>query len=160
MTADLLDELGALDVQDPDGDPSGIPAEDLSSATEVEEADDGTADPAVVERELCLERLRDYCELLQKAVRTADRDSLARAADLAALYADTAWVLDMPTPKRTSLRGRPVDPKSRSVSPPGPGSARGWQRARFTSSSGPTRSSRIVYAARKQCRPVSGLCVR
>lgn len=114
MTADILDELGALDVQDADADPSGISAEDLSSATEVEEADDGTADPAVLERELCLNRLRDYCELQQKAVRTADRDSLARAADLAALYEDKAWVNDLPPMKQRSRLGRPVDPAAQS----------------------------------------------
>ncbi len=114
MTADVLDKPGALDVHDVDGDPSGEPAEEVPPATTVEEAGDGTADPAVVEREHRLNRLRTYSELLQVAGRTTDRDSLARAADLAALYEDTAWVLDLATPKRTSVRGRPVDPKSRS----------------------------------------------
>ncbi|MGI9157301.1 MAG: hypothetical protein ACR2FG_11815, partial [Marmoricola sp.] len=52
--------------------------------------------------------------LLQEAARHTDRDSLARAADLAALYEEAAWVSEMPVVTRTSVRGRPVDPKSRS----------------------------------------------
>lgn len=114
MTADVLDELDAVDVQDANCDPCVIPAEDLSPVTEIESTGDGTADPAVLERELRLNRLRSYHELLEEAGRTTDRDSLARAADLAALYEDAAWVRDMPDLKRTSVRGRPVDRKSRS----------------------------------------------
>lgn len=114
MTADVLDELDAVDVQDADGDPSNTSDEEVPPATTVEEAGDGTVDPAFVEREHRLNRLRTYSELLQEAGRTTDRDSLARAADLAALYEDKAWVEDLPPVRQSSRLGRPVDPASQS----------------------------------------------
>jgi hypothetical protein len=61
-----------------------------------------------------IERLRGYREQLNRADQQADTGSLDRAADLAAIYADKRWVDELPAPKRTSFRGRPVDPEGRS----------------------------------------------
>ncbi|MGI8722597.1 MAG: hypothetical protein ACR2JG_10245, partial [Geodermatophilaceae bacterium] len=99
MNSDILKD----DVLDC-ADHSGTPAEEVPPATEVEETGDGTADPAGTGREQRLERLRDYRHLLQEAARHTDRDSLARAADLAALYEEAAWVSEMPVVTRTSVR--------------------------------------------------------
>ena len=59
-----------------------------------------------------LERIRAYREQLDRADRTADQNSLDRAADLELLYLSFTWVDDLPAPKRQAYRGRPVDPRS------------------------------------------------
>lgn len=64
------------------------------------------------EGELRLERLRAYREQLKEAGHWADRNSLARAADLVALYEAKDWVADVPEPTRPRSRGRPVEPES------------------------------------------------
>lgn len=60
-----------------------------------------------------LTRVRDFKEQLQRADRTADQNSLDRAADLELLYQSMRWVDEIPAPKNTIWRGRPVDPRSR-----------------------------------------------
>lgn len=76
--------------------------------------------PAVPERladgeyQARVERLRAYREQLDQADQQADTGSLDRAADLAAIYADKRWVDELPAPKKTSFRGRPIEPDSRS----------------------------------------------
>lgn len=60
-----------------------------------------------------LARIRDYKEQLQRADRTADQNSLDRARDLELLYQSMRWVDEVPAPKHTVWRGRPVDPRSR-----------------------------------------------
>lgn len=58
--------------------------------------------------EAALERLREYRERVTVADREADRDSLARAADLRMVYGRKRWLEEMPAPKRTHFRGRPI----------------------------------------------------
>jgi hypothetical protein len=64
-----------------------------------------------------LERVRAYAEKIRDGERTADQESLARAADLALLYEDKRWVAELAAegkaPKTKVFRGRPVDPESR-----------------------------------------------
>jgi hypothetical protein len=60
-----------------------------------------------------LSRVRDYKEQLQHADRQADQNSLDRARDLELLYQSMHWVDEVPAPKNTVWRGRPVDPQSR-----------------------------------------------
>jgi hypothetical protein len=79
---------------------------------------DVTPVPAVPERlddtdyQARVERLRGYREQLDRADQQADTGSLDRAADLAAIYADKRWVDELPAPKKTHHRGRPVEPDS------------------------------------------------
>src|SRR5215831_9416524 len=63
-------------------------------------------------REDALTRLRAFAKQQDDAAGIADRDSLARAADIAALYEDRSWVGELEPPKRRATRGRPVDPES------------------------------------------------
>lgn len=67
----------------------------------------------VTEEAAALERLRAYREQIQRADRQADQNSLDRAADLELLYQAKQWVDQLPAPKNTVWRGRPVDPQSR-----------------------------------------------
>lgn len=69
--------------------------------------------------EATLERLRSYVEQLEQAKehrgqadRTADANSLERAADLARVFTDKRWVDEVPYPKRRPGR-RGVKPDSR-----------------------------------------------
>jgi hypothetical protein len=64
------------------------------------------------DRDIILQRLRAFAEQQDAADKSADRDTLARAADLVALYEDKSWVGEMPPPKRGAVRSRPVDPES------------------------------------------------
>lgn len=69
----------------------------------------------IVEQEYqaAVQRLRDFVGQLAAADRTADQGSLDRAADLALIYEAKAWKDEVPAPKNTVWRGRPVDPDSR-----------------------------------------------
>lgn len=60
-----------------------------------------------------LARVAAYREQLQRADRQADQNSLDRARDLELLYQAMRWVDEVPAPKNTVWRGRPVDPRSR-----------------------------------------------
>lgn len=60
-----------------------------------------------------LARIAAYREQLERADRTADQNSLDRAADLEMIYEAMRWVDELPAPKNTVWRGRPVDPRSR-----------------------------------------------
>jgi hypothetical protein len=64
------------------------------------------------DRDLILKRLRVFAEEQKAAEQAADHDTLARAADIVALYEDKSWVGEMPAPKRGAVRSRPVDPES------------------------------------------------
>jgi hypothetical protein len=64
------------------------------------------------DRDDILDRLRQFARQQHDATAAADRDTLARAADIVALYEDKSWVGEMPAPKRGAVRSRPVDPES------------------------------------------------
>jgi hypothetical protein len=66
----------------------------------------------MTDRDTLLKRLQVFAEQQDAAVKSADRDTLARAADLVALYEDKSWVGEIPPPKRSAIRSRPVDPES------------------------------------------------
>lgn len=66
------------------------------------------------EYQAAIERLRAYVLQLELAKETTDSGSLERANDLARIYADKRWMDELPAPVRTSFRGRPVEPDSRS----------------------------------------------
>lgn len=66
------------------------------------------------EYQAAVDRLRSYVLQLEQAEAQSDAGSLERAADLARIYADKRWVDELPAPSRTSFRGRPVEPDSRS----------------------------------------------
>lgn len=67
---------------------------------------------SMTDRDTLLNRLRTFAEQQDAADQAADRDTLARAADIVALYEDKSWVGEMPAPKRGAIRSRPVDPES------------------------------------------------
>jgi len=50
------------------------------------------------EYEAGLQRLRNYVEQLERADKDAEKGSLQRAADLAAIYEDKRWIEDLPKP--------------------------------------------------------------
>ena len=60
-----------------------------------------------------LERIGAYREQLAEADQHADLGTLDRARDLELLYQDMRWLDEVPAPKNTIWRGRPVDPRSR-----------------------------------------------
>lgn len=64
------------------------------------------------ERQAILGRLEAFVEQQRGADDLADHGSLERAADVMALYEDRHWVSELPPPKTTRHRGRPVDPES------------------------------------------------
>lgn len=64
------------------------------------------------ERQVILGRLEAFVEQQHGADDLADHGSLERAADVMALYEDRHWVSELPPPKATRHRGRPVDPES------------------------------------------------
>jgi hypothetical protein len=68
---------------------------------------------AAQDYDAALARLRDYKAQLEGADRQADQNSLDRARDLEVLYQAMRWVDEVPAPKNTIWRGRPVDPHSR-----------------------------------------------
>jgi len=65
-----------------------------------------------INREQLLDNLRAFAKRQAEAAESADHDSLARAAEIAALYEDRSWVGELDPPKRRASRGRPVDPES------------------------------------------------
>jgi hypothetical protein len=73
--------------------------------------------PAAPAYEAALARVRAYAEKIREGERVADQESLDRAADLAALYADKRWILEEAAagraPKTKVHNGRPVDPAAR-----------------------------------------------
>jgi hypothetical protein len=64
------------------------------------------------EYQAALDRLRDHVKQLEEADHLADANSLERARDAARVFADRRWVDQLPAPKKTHHRGRPVDPAS------------------------------------------------
>lgn len=71
------------------------------------------AQDATQQYEAALQRLAAYRDQLERADKQADQNSLDRARDLEYVYQQMHWVDEMPAPKHTVWRGRPVDPKSR-----------------------------------------------
>jgi hypothetical protein len=74
--------------------------------------------PEDTEREAILERLRAFAAQQSSADELADSGSLARAADLMALYEERGpdgrrrFAAELPPPAKARNRGRPVDPES------------------------------------------------
>jgi len=70
-----------------------------------------------VDYETALARVRAYAEKIREGEKVADQESLDRAADLSALYADKRWMLEEAAagraPKTKVHNGRPVDPAAR-----------------------------------------------
>lgn len=70
------------------------------------------------EHEAALARLQEFADQQRGADELADNGSMDRAADLMLLYeardeeGQRRWVKDLPAPKATRHRGRPVDPES------------------------------------------------
>jgi tetratricopeptide (TPR) repeat protein len=64
------------------------------------------------EYQAALDRLREHVKQLEEADHLADANSLDRARDAARVFEDRRWVDELPAPKKTHHRGRPVDPAS------------------------------------------------
>lgn len=79
----------------------------VAPTAETDRLDDDAYERAIVE-------LRAYREQLDRADKQADAGSLDRAAVLAAIFVDKRWVDEVPAPKKTHFRGRPVVADSRS----------------------------------------------
>jgi hypothetical protein len=69
----------------------------------------------MTDRDALLKRLRAFAEQQNAADKSADRDTLARGADIVTLYEDRSWVGEMDAAhpiKRSAVHRRPPDPES------------------------------------------------